>query len=109
MPDIPAFEQNLPPAPPKIHYNSDFNPFKVSSGGSGGGSYSRPKVEWEGLYGGLTKASKMNEPQQEPEMDWENSPFEEEPMVAEEKTISAVSAASSTSHRLPLLYMPMNR
>ena len=75
MPDIPAFEQNLPPAPPKIHYNSDFNPFKVSSGGSGGGSYSRPKVEWEGLYGGLTKASKMNEPQQEPEMDWENSPF----------------------------------
>ena len=94
--DIPAFEQNLPPAPPKIHYNSDFNPFKVSSGGSGGGSYSRPKVEWEGLYGGLTKASKMNEPQQEPEMDWENSPFEEEPMVAEEKTISAVSAASST-------------
>ena len=29
-------------------------------------------------------------------MDWENSPFEEEPMVAEEKTISAVSAASST-------------
>lgn len=50
----------------------------------------------EGLYGGLTKASKMNEPQQEPEMDWENSPFEEEPMVAEEKTISAVSAASST-------------
>ena len=96
MPDIPAFEQNLPPAPPKIHYNSDFNPFKVSSGGSGGGSYSRPKVEWEGLYGGLTKASKMNEPQQEPEMDWENSPFEEEPMVAEEKTISAVSAASST-------------
>ena len=73
MPDIPAFEQNLPPAPPKIHYNSDFNPFKVSSGGSGGGSYSRPKVEWEGLYGGLTKASKMNEPQQEPEMEWENS------------------------------------
>ena len=96
MPEIPAFEQNLPPAPPKVNYNSDFNPFKVSSGGSGGGSYTRPKVEWEGLYGGLTKASKINEPQQEPEMDWENSPFEEESVVAEEKTISAVSAASST-------------
>ena len=92
MPEIPAFEQNLPPAPPKVNYNSDFNPFKVSSGGSGGGSYTRPKVEWEGLYGGLTKASKINEP----EMDWENSPFEEESVVAEEKTISAVSAASST-------------
>ena len=104
MPDIPAFEQNLPPAPPKIHYNSDFNPFKVSSGGSGGGSYSRPKVEWEGLYGGLTKASKMNEPQQEPEMDWENSPFEEEPMVAEEKTISAVSASSTFSSASSTLY-----
>ena len=97
MPDIPAFEQNLPPAPPKIHYNSDFNPFKVSSGGSGGGSYSRPKVEWEGLYGGLTKASK-SEVSLSRNRKWIGKIllFEEEPMVAEEKTISAVSAASST-------------
>lgn len=101
MPDIPAFEQNLPPAPPTVNYNSDFNPFKASSGG--GGSYSRPKVEWEGLYGGLTKASKMNDPQSE--MDWdassfesssfENSPSEEDP-AGEESTLSAVSVASST-------------
>ena len=60
MPDIPAFEQNLSSAPPTVQYNSDYNPFKVSTGGGGGGAYSRSKVDWEDLYGGLEKASKMN-------------------------------------------------
>jgi len=47
MPDIPAFEQARPIEPPKVHYNTDFNPFKTSSASSygGGGNYSRPKVE----------------------------------------------------------------
>lgn len=67
MPDIPAYEQNRPPEPPKVHYNSDFNPFK-SSGGERS-DYSRPKVDWEDLYGGLEKASKMNRTIQEPELD----------------------------------------
>ena len=64
MPDIPAFEQSRPIEPPKVHYNADFNPFKTSSASSygGGGNYSRQSVEWEGLYSGLEKASKMNEP-----------------------------------------------
>ena len=70
MPDIPAFEEKISSEPPKVHYNTDYNPFKVSAGGGGGGSYSRSKVEWEDLYGGLTKASKMNNPQPEPEMDY---------------------------------------
>ena len=67
MPDIPAFEQARPIEPPKVHYNTDFNPFKTSSTSSygGGGNYSRPKVEWEGLYSGLEKASRMNEPMAE--------------------------------------------
>lgn len=66
MPDIPAFEQARPIEPPKVHYNTDFNPFKTSSASSygGGGNYSRPKVEW-GLYSGLEKASRMNEPMEE--------------------------------------------
>ena len=82
MPDIPAFEQARPIEPPKVHYNTDFNPFKTSSASSygGGGNYSRPKVEWEGLYSGLEKASRMNEP------------MEEEPFV-EETVPSGVSAS----------------
>ena len=96
MPEIPAFEQNLPPAPPKVRYDSDYNPFKTSIGSSNGGSYSRPKVEWEGLYSGLTKASKMNEPQPEPEMDWEEPSSTEPLMNAEENTTSTVSVVSST-------------
>lgn len=95
MPDIPTFEQNLPPEPPKVRYDSDYNPFKTSVGTSNGGSYSRPKVEWEGLYSGLTKASKMNEPQPEPEMDWEESSSTEPPMNAEENAIPTVSVVSS--------------
>lgn len=58
MPDIPVFEQNRPTEPPKVHYNTDFNPFK-----STGAGYSRPNVNWEGLYGGLEKASKVNDMQ----------------------------------------------
>lgn len=55
MPDIPVFEQNSLIEPPKVHYNMDFNPFKSS-----GTAYSRPSVNWEGLYGGLERASKVN-------------------------------------------------
>lgn len=84
MPDIPVFEQVLPPSPPKVHYNADFNPFKTSaSGGGGSSSYTRPKVDWEGLYGGLEKASKMNQPAPEPDFEFEES-FVSPEEVAEE-------------------------
>jgi DNA mismatch repair protein MutL len=56
MPDIPAFEQAAPVESPKVHYNSDYNPFKSSA------SYSRPSVKWENLYGGLQKADTHIEP-----------------------------------------------
>lgn len=79
MPEIPAFEQHLPPEPPRVQYNSDFNPFKTSSSGGGGGSYSRQRVDWEDLYGGLEKASKMNRPVAEPEAEPDDFfPTEEE-------------------------------
>ena len=92
MPDIPAFEQSTSSEPPKVHYNSDYNPFKVSAGGSGGGSYSRSKVEWEDLYG----ASKMNNPMPEPETDWEN-PFsgEQQSFVTEKEGETLTSIAST--------------
>lgn len=84
MPDIPAFEQNRPPEPPKVHYDSNFNPFKTTSGG--GGNYSRPPVDWEVLYGGLEKASKMNRPAEElqPAPDDEPVETQEEPVFPAE-------------------------
>lgn len=94
MPDIPAFEQSHPIEPPKVHYNADFNPFKNSSAssyGGGGADYSRQNVEWEGLYAGLAKASKMNEPVAEEEPD----PFDFE------ETVSAVAATAATPVRQP--------
>ncbi|WP_300701385.1 DNA mismatch repair endonuclease MutL [Bacteroides sp.] len=82
MPDIPAFEQTRPIEPPKVHYNTDFNPFKSSSAAAygGGRDYSRPKMEWEGLYSGMEKSSKMNEPmEEEPEVDEGREPYLPEP------------------------------
>ncbi len=61
LPDIPAFEQPRPVEPPQVHYNADFNPFKPSSSYGDNRSYSRPQTEWEGLYAGLEKASRMND------------------------------------------------
>lgn len=93
-PDIPAFEQNLPPEPPKVNYNSDFNPFKSTGGGGGSYSssnYSRPQVDWEDLYGGLEKASKMNHAAT-PDAGFESEIFpevEEEPIVAVPSTLYA--------------------
>ncbi len=97
MPDIPAFEQARPIEPPKVHYNTDFNPFKTSSASSygGGGNYSRPKVEWEGLYSGLEKASRMNNPQGEPEMDTKPVLLAARPAFVEEKMETVTSAAST--------------
>ena len=93
MPDIPTFDQTRPIEPPKVHYNSDFNPFKTSSSSSsyGGGGYSRPKVDWEGLYDGLEKASKMN------------APMEEEPFVDETDWISASAPVNMPEERTPYI------
>lgn len=104
MPDIPAFEQSQPVAPPQVHYNTDFNPFKTSSASSysGGSSYSRPKVEWEGLYSGLEKASRMNDPvEEEPfaEEEAADASFKEEPAHAyPQEPVAAGTSASLYGH-----------
>ena len=105
MPDIPAFDQTRPIEPPKVHYNSDFNPFKTSSASSySGGSYSRPKVDWEGLYDGLEKASKMNTPMEEgpfvDETDWTSAPVSVD--MSEERTPYVPETQASSSLSAPL-------
>ncbi len=53
MPDIPVYEERTPMAPPKTHYNPDFNPFKTMES-----AYSRQKPShWEDLYVGLEKTA----------------------------------------------------
>ena len=100
MPDIPAFEQARPIEPPKVHYNTDFNPFKTSSASSygGGGNFSRPKVEWEGLYSGLEKASRMNEPMEEESFVEDTvtgtAPREEERVPYFQETVPSGASAS---------------
>lgn len=99
MPDIPVFEQALPPSPPKVHYNTDFNPFKTSSS-VGSPGYGRPKVDWEGLYGGLEKASKMNRPAPEPDFEFEESSVSAEAVVEESSTTpGTLYPAESSSGR----------
>ena len=52
MPDIPVFDDQQPAAPPKVHYDANFNPFRSSSAGS---EYRRPATRWEDLYAGLSR------------------------------------------------------
>ena len=79
MPDIPVFNQEQTIQPPKLHYSTDYNPFKPSSGG--GQSYSRPKTDWEGLYAGLETASRMNDTQEAAMPDSVEASFEEVDMA----------------------------
>ncbi len=55
MPDIPVYERdkNISIEMPSVHINQDYNPFKSTESDS---NYSRQKVDWEKLYGGLEKA-----------------------------------------------------
>ena len=63
MPDIPVFDNNNSFVQPQVHYNSDFNPFKSSPESGGTTHYSRASApsDWETLYGGMGRASKMNQ------------------------------------------------
>lgn len=108
MPDIPSFEQETLPPPPTVHYNSDFNPFKPTSSnprsgsassGFGGGGFSHAKVDWEDLYGGLEKASKLNRPEPEATEDPIMEPLFEaafEPVVEREVSPSTTFYAGES-------------
>ena len=68
MPDIPAFTtDNVAVQPPKLHYNPDFDPFKSVSASYGGVDDTSPRRrgadDWETLYAGVSKGSKMNIPE----------------------------------------------
>lgn len=97
MPEIPAFNQGYSIEPPKVHYNADFNPFKTTPADSFKGTsagYTPQRVEWEGLYAGLEKASKMNEPlEAEPPVEelFDSQSFAPEP-VRTETFLSKASA-----------------
>ena len=64
MPDLPAFGGSSVPEPPKVSYDSGFDPFKsVASVSYGGGHTRSASGDWEQLYAGVARASKMNEPE----------------------------------------------
>lgn len=106
MPDIPTFEQARPIEPPKVHYNTDFNPFKSSSATYGGGqNYSRPKMEWEELYSGMEKSSKMNEPMVEEPPVEENWTIPSTPVdVVDEGREPYIQEHSDNASAAPVLY-----
>lgn len=63
MPDIPAYGFDKPIEPPKVHVNTDFNPFKTS----GGNTYSRSQSSWDKLYSGVGKESNITSSAVEPD------------------------------------------
>lgn len=64
MPDLPAFGSTPAPEPPKVSYDSGFDPFKSAASVTYGGGHTRSASgDWEQLYAGVARASKMNEPE----------------------------------------------
>lgn len=54
MPDIPPMRGDMPVEAPKVHVNTDYNPFNT---GGAGGYTPKQKVDWETLYSGIEKAT----------------------------------------------------
>ncbi|NDV68964.1 DNA mismatch repair endonuclease MutL [Dysgonomonas sp. 25] len=60
--EIPIYNPVQSNTPPQVHVNPDYNPFKSTSAGSGGGqSYNRPKVDWEQFYQGFEKEKEVSQ------------------------------------------------
>ncbi|NDV79207.1 DNA mismatch repair endonuclease MutL [Dysgonomonas sp. 511] len=54
--DIPIHDPSRNVGQPQVNINPSYNPFKTPSSG-GGGSYQRPKLDWEQFYEGFEKDS----------------------------------------------------
>lgn len=48
-PDIPPYNPHATAEPPRVHVNTDFNPFRTTPGFEQQ-AYSRPSIDWEKLY-----------------------------------------------------------
>lgn len=59
-PEIPAFENMKPLAPPQTTFNPDFNPFRTAAAASYSSPYSRPRTEWESLYEGVENSGRQS-------------------------------------------------
>lgn len=81
MPDIPAFLPQSAMSPAPAQPDKSYNPLKNATADvPGGANYRHPQTEWEQLYSGLAKASRMNGPEEE------EPPAEEQPMPLTEKS-----------------------
>lgn len=93
MPDIPAFDNDRPIEPPKVHVNADFNPFRTS-----GGDFSRKKVDWEDLYSGFEKTSHTTgRSALQPDTEDVFPSFEDDPSTSRSAAAISSSAIESTS------------
>ncbi len=96
MPDIPAFEQSQSIAPPQVQVNRDYNPFQPSA-------YRRPEVNWDALYSGIEKASKLNQPEQpdarqlHPEFRFQEASGKQEP-VSIQASSPEIGSDKGTQH-----------
>ena len=90
MPDMPAYNPQGDVVPPQVHYDDGFDPFAATSAASAGGgggtsAYTRrPAADWETLYSGVSRASKMNEPDDDllPDEELVSAPlYADEPVV----------------------------
>ncbi len=104
-PDIPVYvEQSYNPAPPKVHFNPDYNPFKQKSYPSSPSGSMPSSNNWEKLYQDFEMGSHASRLTVEP--DYEPEP-EEEPFQVPEATAPApifvepvAASAPETSRQL---------
>lgn len=91
MPDIPVFTQQRPIEALQVHYNSDFNPFKSTASYGGGSPSSARNVDWEALYAGVEKASRMNAGSQD----------DQEPQAEESWSIPSMAESEESGEVMP--------